>query len=100
MRNKAPAVTKHELILEIRRQVADATSAHSRELAANARAFELAQEVVALRNRVAVLEKASRTRKNAVAVASARLARRVARVGGLRFDHPGNSGTTERATGE
>lgn len=100
MRNKAPAVTKHELILEIRRQVADATSAHSRELAANARAFELAQEVVALRNRVAVLEKASRTRKNAVAVASARIALRVARVGGLR---PGNAraeGERARAAGE
>lgn len=96
MRNhetNAPKVSKHELILEIRRQVAYATSAHSRELTANARAFELAQENERLRKRVADLEAASLTRKNAISVAASRIDRRLARMGRLRADMVGTAGT-------
>lgn len=88
-----PMVSKRELILELRRQVAYATAANSRELTANARAFELAQENERLRKRVADLEAASRERKNAISVAASRMDRRLARMGRLRADMVGTAGT-------
>lgn len=96
----APKVSKRELILEIRRQLAYATKAHRGELAANARAFELSKRVTELERELARRGAASRARKNALAVANARIARGVARVGGLR---PGNArveGEGARAAGE